>query len=209
VERKIRPKAPHWRVEQHDFAPRCTWSVSRSATASASACIAPTPCPVRDAAAWVARVAVVRPRVLLWQWCQSVWISSSAILERHLSDIILFDWYATEGRAKRASAIYNACSVVLVAVAALVGADWPPGWCYAIPAAAVMACMLGKRKSSGDLPGSAPVLVLQAIMLVLYYSNLVTRSPALLPLPALLVYSVAAWAYARRMTPVATGVGSL
>ena len=90
-------------------------------------------------------------------------------------------------------------SVVLVAVAALVASDWPPGWCYAIPAAAVIVCVLGKRKSSGNLPGSAPVLVLQAIMLVLYYSNLVTRSAALLPLPALLVYSVAAWAYARRV----------
>jgi hypothetical protein len=46
-------------------------------------------------------------------------------------------------------------------------------------------------------------------MLVLFYSDLVARSTALLPLPALLVYSVAAWAYARRVTPVAAGVGSL
>jgi hypothetical protein len=81
-----------------------------------------------------------------------------------------------------------------VAVAALVASDWPPGWCYAIPAAAVIVCVLGKRKSSGDFPGSAPILVLQAVMIALYYSGLVTRSAALLPLPALLVYSVAAWA---------------
>ena len=63
--------------------------------------------------------------------------------------------------------------------------------------------------SASVLPGSAPVLMLQAVMLVLFYSGLVTRSAALLPLPALLVYSVAAWAYARRVTPVAAGVGSL
>jgi hypothetical protein len=151
---------------------------------------------------------MVQPCMLFWPWCQSVWISSSAIVERHLSDIILFDWHVTEGR-KRASAIYNACSVALVAVAALVAADWPLQDGCAIPAAAVIACVLGKRKSSGVLPGSAPVMVLQAIMLVLYYSNLVTRSAALLPLPALLVYPVAAWTSARRMTPVATGVGSL
>ena len=91
-----------------------------------------------------------------------------------------------QGR-KRASAVYNACSMVLVAVAALVASDWPPGWCYAIPAAAVIVCILGKRKSSSVLPGSAPVLMLQAVMLVLFYSGLVTRSAALLPLPALLV----------------------
>jgi hypothetical protein len=182
--------------------------VRRSTTASATVCGAPTPCPVHTAAAWVTRVAVIQPCMLFWPWCQSVWISSSAIMERHLSDIILFDWYVAEGR-KRASDIYNACSLVLVAVAALVAADWPPGWCYAIPAAAVIVCVLGKRKSSGVLPGSAPVMVVQAVMLVLYYSNLVTRSAAILPLPALLVYSVAAWASARRMTPVAAGVGSL
>jgi hypothetical protein len=182
--------------------------VRRSTTAATVACVAPTPCPVRTAAAWVTRVAMVQPCMLFWPWCQSVWISSSAIVERHLSDIILFDWHVTEGR-KRASAIYNACSVALVAVAALVAADWPLQDGCAIPAAAVIACVLGKRKSSGVLPGSAPVMVLQAIMLVLYYSNLVTRSAALLPLPALLVYPVAAWTSARRMTPVATGVGSL
>jgi hypothetical protein len=129
-------------------------------------------------------------------------------MERHISDVIMFDWYVSEGR-KRASAVYNACSMVLVAVAALVASDWPPGWCYAIPAAAVIVCVLGKRTSSSVLPGSAPVLILQAVMLVLFYSGFVTRSAALLPLPALLMYSVAAWAYARRVTPVAAGVGSL
>jgi hypothetical protein len=66
-------------------------SVRRSTTASATACVAPDPCPVRAAAAWVIRVAVVQPCVLLWRWCRSVWIVSAAIMERHLSDIIMFD----------------------------------------------------------------------------------------------------------------------
>ena len=89
--------------------------VRRSATASATAYVASGPCPFRAAATWVIRVAVVQPCLRLWQWCRSVWIASAAVMERHLSDVIMFDWYVSEGR-KRATAVYNACSMVFVAV---------------------------------------------------------------------------------------------
>ena len=152
-------------------------------------------------------VAASRTLALTSSWIDALVLHADA----HLSDIYAFSGAVAKGHANAVS-VYCWCSGLLVSLAAIVplcSETCGPVWCVVLPATALLACALGAREHAPSLPGSAPIALMQVVLLFLHAAALVPVSMVLLPFPALLIYSVAAWSSARRCSGLSASTRSV
>jgi hypothetical protein len=103
-----------------------------------------------------------------------------------------------------ATAIYMWCTALLLLLSVMVPfcAGWATKCCLALPPAVLAASVLYVRAPATTIPGSASLVMIQALLIMCRMLGIVRMDVYLLPLPILIVFSTAAYSSARRLPPM-------
>jgi hypothetical protein len=132
------------------------------------------------------------------------------ILLQHLHEHNVFVTAVAAGDGL-ATTTYWYCSSLLVTLSVLLPlcAEWQTEYCLAIPAAVIAATALFSRAPTTTLPGFVVLVVLQLSLVIGQLAGMVPDGASLLPMPVLIVYSVAAYPSARRLPPLGASCRAL